>query len=240
MPELLIDMGNTRIKLALFDGGMRYLGALRHGQTGQGIVPRAVGRLWLSSVLPRERTLSALRAMGLDACARTEVCVAAFQEQYLPTCYAPEQLGVDRWLAALAGYRAASGACVVVDAGTATSIDLVDARGVHLGGYILPGQAASVRAVLEHTAIEQVGDAADCGDDPPRTTRDAIHCGVLGSQLALVRQVQARLGAGTRVVLGGGGAGQMMSMLGEDCMRVQQLVLSGLACLASEGVACVG
>lgn len=51
----------------------------------------------------------------------------------------PEKVGVDRLLAALAAYRQVKGACIVVDAGTAVTIDAVSADGVFQGGAIFPG-----------------------------------------------------------------------------------------------------
>ena len=50
-----------------------------------------------------------------------------------------QKLGVDRWLAMLAAYHAKPLACCVVDCGTAVTVDMLNDKGQHLGGYIVPG-----------------------------------------------------------------------------------------------------
>lgn len=77
----------------------------------------------------------------------------------------PENLGVDRWLALLAAYKDANGAqntkgpapVVVIDIGTAMTVDLVDNSGMHLGGWISPGFRLMNLALTEHTALVRSG-----------------------------------------------------------------------------------
>src|SRR5690606_12310751 len=72
----------------------------------------------------------------------------------------PEQLGADRWLAILAGFSRAKRASVIVDCGSAITLDLVSARGEHLGGYIAPGLTLMRRALLGNTEKIKIADAA--------------------------------------------------------------------------------
>ena len=63
----------------------------------------------------------------------------------------PSKLGIDRWLAVLAAWHQSRKACVVVDAGTALTIDVVDSDGQHLGGYIVPGIDMCLNALRKNT-----------------------------------------------------------------------------------------
>ncbi len=93
----------------------------------------------------------------------------------------PQQVGADRLATALAGYRHAQGACLVIDSGTATTLCYVDAAGVYHGGVILPGLALSAKALHRYTA--QLPDVwveptdSYCG----QTTQEAIQIGLYRS-----------------------------------------------------------
>ena len=63
----------------------------------------------------------------------------------------PERLGVDRWLALIAARERSKQPTVIVDAGSACTIDLLDSEGRHLGGYILPGLTAMGEALVRGT-----------------------------------------------------------------------------------------
>jgi len=94
---------------------------------------------------------------------------------------APEQVGVDRLLAALAAHcRASPHAAVVISAGTAITIDLVDAKGVFQGGVILPGPRLMAESLHASTAkLPQVeADTLPAVVAPGKNTEDAIRAGI--------------------------------------------------------------
>jgi len=65
----------------------------------------------------------------------------------------PEMLGVDRWLAGLAAWTQASGRpCLVIDAGSALTIDTINDKGVFLGGYIIPGLVMMQQSLINNAA----------------------------------------------------------------------------------------
>jgi len=105
----------------------------------------------------------------------------------------PSKLGVDRWMAMLAAFRRADGACVIVDCGTALTIDVVDAKGSHLGGYILPGlgmMRASLEAntnieLLERPAQQTTRQSLSLG----HSTDEAVCNGTLAAGVALIEHV---------------------------------------------------
>jgi type III pantothenate kinase len=231
MPELLVDMGNTRLKLGWLADGLEVLGAVEQARDIVGLLPGQPQRIWVSSVAEGYRTVSLLDELARLDGELVQVEVARFH-RHLPTRYDMRQLGVDRWLAALAGYARARGSCVVVDAGTATTIDLVDAEGTHVGGYILPGEGLTVQAIQDATAIDISGADVACTDALPRNTAQAIHCGSLSAQVALVERARISLGADCTLFVCGGNMQRLTPLLAGGYQPVRQLVLEGLAWLA--------
>ncbi|PTY38379.1 hypothetical protein BGP77_11740 [Saccharospirillum sp. MSK14-1] len=107
------------------------------------------------------------------------------RQQGLRLAYAqPQQLGVDRWLAMLAVLDRGR-PTVVVDAGTALTIDLIDADREHRGGYILPGLSLMRRALVDDTfALPPVTDPGGLN-----AGQNTVECIANGSVLALVGAV---------------------------------------------------
>ena len=149
----------------------------------------------------------------------------------------PWRLGVDRFVAAIGAHHLASGQPVcVVNIGTAMTIDLVDGRGRHLGGAIVPGPQLMVNSLLAKTQGIQRrarGGARDRGSLFARTTRSAIGQGALYAAAATIdRSVEeARLQLGTRplILLTGGGSAAVKPLVQNTCVSVPELVLHGLA-----------
>lgn len=153
----------------------------------------------------------------------------------------PAQLGADRWHAMLGGCALAAGnSFVVVNAGTATTVDCVraDAGGARfVGGCIAPG----VRLMLESLARGTAGLPRAEGDtaDFPDNTDAAIMTGVLDAQAGLVERVfrrfAAALGATPGLLLAGGHAEALRDRLPRETAGIieHNLVLRGLALRAS-------
>lgn len=168
----------------------------------------------------------------------------------------PAQLGIDRWLALCAAYSADPGvpACVV-DAGTATTLDVVTGDGIHRGGLILPGldlMEASLRrgtGDLDRLArqLAPASQVSGAGMDTGcfgRDTAEAIQLGALRATAGLVDACMAAVageasGGRARLVLTGGNAPRILSLLKFSAEHRPALVLEGLAldppCFASAG-----
>jgi type III pantothenate kinase len=155
---------------------------------------------------------------------------------------APERTGIDRLLAAVAAnrIRPPERAAIVVDAGTAITVDLLDARGAFCGGAILPGIAMAARALAEQTdALPRV--PADQLESPPaplgKSTIPAIESGLywgaVGAIRELVRRLSASLTAPPVVILTSGASPQVAEILAasEDwtVRHEPHLVLAGIA-----------
>jgi type III pantothenate kinase len=141
----------------------------------------------------------------------------------------PERLGSDRWAALIAAWSQVQGACLVLNCGTATTVDALSAQGEFLGGLILPGISLMQHSLATNTAqlIAEHGTLQDF----PRNTADAIHSGMLRATLGAIRYqfdlLQARFGA-VRCLLGGGAADVVQPHLDLPLERVDNLVLTGL------------
>lgn len=142
------------------------------------------------------------------------------------------RMGADRWLGMIAAYNRIQGACVVVDAGTALTIDVVSASGLHEGGYILPGRRMMTSSLEANTAIRLRhidSDSLDLGND----TDAAVLHGALASQVALVEWVLGRLSLDNRtprIILTGGDADALLAgMATPGAEIIPSLVLDGLA-----------
>ena len=153
------------------------------------------------------------------------------------------RVGVDRLLGALAAYHRARSACLVVDLGSAITIDAVSAEGVFLGGVIAPGFRMSARALAQGTAFLPEVDLVLPQKVLAGDTVSAIRSGILwgGVEMAagLLRRLKVELGDPAKVFLTGGDAGLVASRLPGIDEVVPHLTLHGLR-LAVEGYSTQG
>lgn len=146
------------------------------------------------------------------------------------------KLGMDRWLALVAGYELCKRACVVIDLGTAVTVDFVDADGIHLGGYIAPGSKLLRTALVRHTRLVRY-DEQPLGDlqlpKPGKSTGEAVEYGcdlmLSGFVREQLRIAQQLLGDSIVVILTGGDAARMAELLPGGCHVIGDLVFQGLA-----------
>ena len=148
----------------------------------------------------------------------------------------PVQLGNDRWAALLAARQLTRDACLVVMAGTATTVDGLDARGRFCGGLILPGLSLMRQALAGGTA--QLPLAVGAYQPWPDNTDDAITTGSLlataGAIAAQRAQLEARAemtgrGEGVACLLSGGAAEALRPHIAGPLMVIPELVLEGVA-----------
>ena len=148
----------------------------------------------------------------------------------------PTTVGHDRLLCAYAAYKRAQGACIIIDAGTAITVDFIDGTGVFHGGAIAPGVAAMLRSLPQAAPrLPQVEWARPELTDGPfgRDTREAMLVGVRAAAVGLAHHLVDRyaefFGAYPRVLATGGDA---QDLFGEDEI-IEQIVpdlqLVGLA-----------
>lgn len=227
---LCLDAGNTRLKYGLFDGrGWRGQGALNHdaldelvaGLPGQ---PTRIIACNVAGETVRLRIGELAASLDLPLAWLTSAAAACGVRNGYDT---PQQLGADRW-AALIGARALhAGACVVVMAGTATTIDAMDQTGLFRGGLILPGLALMRAALARNTA--DLPHATGHYRAQPTNTDDAIVSGAVHATLGAIERMRATLAGDALCLLSGGSAAELIPHFGLPHRRVDNLALEGLA-----------
>jgi type III pantothenate kinase len=141
----------------------------------------------------------------------------------------PAQLGVDRWCALIGARGITTSACLVVMAGTATTIDTLDASGRFCGGLILPGLDLMRRSLARDTAALPL--ASGVYRSLPCNTDDAIVSGCLEAQIGAIERVFTRISSATNAIclLSGGAATTLSPLLRIPHRHIDNLVLEGLA-----------
>jgi len=144
----------------------------------------------------------------------------------------PHEVGADRIVNGVAAFERLGGPVVVVDFGTATTIDVVDGTGAYVGGAIAPGVETSAEALFSKAARLSMVDLEAPSRVIGTNTRASVQAGLLLGEAAkvdgLVRRVWSELGAETPVIATGGLA-ERMGPLCETVGHVDpDLTLEGL------------
>ncbi|MGM0553108.1 MAG: type III pantothenate kinase [Pseudomonadota bacterium] len=249
----LVDIGSTRLKWQVRDahGALKAAGLSEDAEACAGALLAAGGScpgdgsLWLSRVgpeTPEAILCQALKRAGCDIAPR-HAASRAHGPHGLRSTYDPVQLGVDRYCALVGARARCDRALVIVDAGTAVSVDLLDATGVHRGGYLLPGRRlgwASLQQLLPDRVPEVVPPerSEDGPWRPGRNTRDALDAGwglgLAGAVERLLSEGRRELGQAAEVWLTGGDADWLAASLAVPVERMPGLVLDGLWELSRE------
>jgi type III pantothenate kinase len=140
----------------------------------------------------------------------------------------PEQLGPDRWASLIAARALEPGrACLVANAGTCTTIDVLSAAGEFTGGLILPGIDLMRFVLHEHTGRLPLQEGSFV--PAPRRTVDAIETGCRHAQAGAVERMFRAMEPGAVCLVSGGGGPALIERLDLPCRFVENLVLEGLA-----------
>jgi type III pantothenate kinase len=241
---LAIDAGNTRIKWGVYQHDECLgSGALEHGKVNslaELCVRYPIRQAVVSNVAGadvRHALEKLLKAMELDA-----LWVTATQHAcgVSNSYHVPQQLGSDRWASLIAAWQRDHRACVIVNAGTAITIDALSGEGIFMGGLILPGLHLMKSALEENTAqLEQVSGTLTLF---PQSTSDAMYNGaimaIIGAVVQMLETLQKFEGVPPLLLLSGGDALILRPLLADKVALtldiVDNLVLEGLVLLHRE------
>jgi type III pantothenate kinase len=251
---IAVDVGNARTKLGLFDGRR----ATRLPEPSRtlplvGLTPELEEiAAWLASEGRRPlhwwiASVNRPAASGLIewvAQHRPDDRITMLAADDLPLevhLDRPDMVGIDRLVDAVAvnGLRQPDHPAVIVDVGTAITVDLVSAEGAFLGGAILPGIELSARALHTFTDLLPLIDAEELSTPPPAlgtSTVPAMRSGLYWGAVGAIRQLIDELhkAAGSRaerpdVFLTGGAGASVAELLGANAQHVPNLTLAGIA-----------
>jgi type III pantothenate kinase len=244
--NLLVDIGNARIKWALQDGESWTSGSplVRQNKAFKDLARPA----WKELEIPERVVVSSVAGGDYDKSVHTwikrrwklapEFLHSTDAQCGVTNAYKePERLGNDRWACLLAAHAAYQAPAIIVDCGTAITVDALAADGRHLGGLIAPGMelmASSLAAkapgieILDHENhdIALLGSSTEVG----------VTGGVLYAAVSLVDRVfqdlRGELGRNARMLITGGDAERIAPLLTTTPVLEPGLVLKGLAVFA--------
>lgn len=240
--KLLLDQGNSRLKWALVGDRDKFVA---RGGIDQDAPLGEVADLLLD--LARDHTIETAAISAVSSSERRQALVEAVANSLginprtmeprascagLKSGYAdPSRLGVDRWLAMLGARALGGGAWLVVDAGTAMTVDAVSAGGLHLGGYIVPGYRMQISMLGSKTA--RIGNVVPAvGSGWGRETASAVANGVALELAALVDRALVELAGGgddtCRLIVTGGDAELLAPLLRTASEVDPDLVFRGM------------
>ncbi|MCK5889648.1 MAG: type III pantothenate kinase [Methylococcales bacterium] len=240
MTTILVDIGNTRIKLCTVshDGTFSQSQAIIHKNKDY---LKDIQHVW--SLLPSPSTIA------ISSVTATHILleiVALVKKNWLnikvviaksSSCFSkltnaypkPETLGVDRWLGLIALQHYYAGNSCIVDCGTAITIDCLNKNGQHLGGLISPGLGIMKQSLFKGTEglVFAQQDATDIG--LASSTESAIYTGILYAAAGLIEKALARLCVCDTLILTGGDAALLAKHLDLNLMIEPDFILKGLS-----------
>jgi type III pantothenate kinase len=239
--NLLLDLGNTRLKWAWHDGdALGARGALAHGE---GDWLAQLQRAWRGGVAPEHVWLAVVGPEPVAAAVESVLASiwpeAALHRVISPAAGAgvvnayaqPARLGVDRFLAMIGARGMLDTAVVVAGCGTALAIDLLDAEGRHHGGVIAPSPPRMREAVLHSTARVNAQPVTVPGE-LGRSTEAGLESGCWLAAAALIDRIvddaALQLGDLPQLLLHGGDAERIATLLRHRASLAPDLVLAGL------------
>ena len=246
MKALLMDVGNSRIKWGVLENGqIRRTGHISQERIrDKGLqvlttkIPRQVDEVFVSNVAGKTFATRLSGVVGMHCeCdvrfARTERSGWGVTNSYTQ----PRRLGVDRWVAMIGAWAEVQSECLVVDVGTAMTIDALDGEGSHLGGQIVAGVSTMANSLATSTSdIPQVKpapgrDSADLGMFARNTAaavREGAQNAVAGAIDRAIQTLQSNAYEPS-VILTGGDSSRILNALCETPLHRPHLVLQGLA-----------
>lgn len=149
-----------------------------------------------------------------------------------------DDLGSDRWCAMIGAYHEVDADIIVIDCGSAITIDVLKHSGQHLGGYILPGLKMMKQSLGFNTAkINVTGKQDNKTLSPGSSTAECVNAGIY---LAAVNSIEAVVNEQSKILkdlccfLTGGDAATIAQFLSVKCVLMPDLVLRGLAFIAED------
>jgi type III pantothenate kinase len=226
---LAIDAGNSQTTACLFDGD-RPGGMLRTPTEPDAAAEELIARMTAGAEV--DATVVATPGPALDRAYR-ELIPRLLGHQ--PLVLEADPVGPDRLAGCAAAHALTGGACIVVDLGTATTVDAVDAAGRFLGGAIAPGLELSARALAERAArlgeVPLQAPAGVIGTDTESAMRSGVVFGHAGLVDGLVERFRGRLGAAVPAIATGGWASTVVPHCASVSRIEPELTLVGLRLL---------
>jgi type III pantothenate kinase len=258
-PLVAVDIGNSRIKFGLFETApslapgadlpvpVRTLELepqlARFDEIGEWLAPAAgpAATAWWIGSVQRSVTVTLVDWLLGNDVRRTTLLTAA-DLPLVVRLPRPDMVGIDRLLAAVAAncLRTPDKPAILVDLGTAITVDLVSSAGEFLGGAILPGIGMSARALHEFTDLLPLLEMQALAEPPPAlgtntgdAMRSGIYWGAVGGVKQLIELLSESVEGAPEILLTGGAAPAVAGLLGPSASYAPHLTLAGIALAAA-------
>lgn len=239
---LAIDSGNSNIKWGLFADNMLLKSQCMPCQNVAQLESEFLRLPKLTSVIvshvgrkdTRDEIANALTARSRKICwLRASAVLCGVRNGYAEPC----QLGSDRWAALIAAWSLNHRSCLVINVGTALTVDLLSDSGEHLGGIIAPSAHLMIKSLSCETQLPYI--ESGMFDNFPSNTADAIYTGAVQMLLGTIDRMFGLLAnevnhTDMKCIISGGGAHVIIPYLKHPYEYVDYLVLHGLALIAQE------
>jgi type III pantothenate kinase len=244
---LAIDIGNTNIVLGLYEGKKlithwrlltvadrtadEYGVIISHLVSSKGFRCNQIRAIVASCVVPP--MVSITQELAAKFFELEPLMVGPGIKTGMPILYdSPKDVGADRIVNAIAAYDKYRDACIVVDFGTATTVDFISKRGEYVGGAIAPGLAISLEALFQRASklprIEVVKPTDVVGKNTVNSIQAGIFFGYVGLVDGIVQRIQKENGVHAKVVATGG----LAPLIATECSTISEvdefLTLEGL------------
>ena len=239
---LVIDIGNTRTKWALAgdDGRLSEFEVCMNANIAASNLSAASQKADRALIANVAGDALAQQIAQLLMPLEVSFISASAQAGGVTNGYAkPEKLGADRWAALVAAWHINKHPSLVVNVGTAVTIDALDSKGVFLGGCIMPGLRVMHESLSNNAAQLKVGEGIS--QNFPINTQDAIATGslnaVAGAIGIMLKRLEKQCGWLPKLILSGGDANKIADALKLNLKQViitENLVLQGLVLLAKD------
>ena len=238
--NLLVDIGNTRLKWILADHDQLIYNSRDFLVYQVDSLSQSLWPIWVNLPRPCRLVVASVAEETL------QIELITLAKQLWPTItivkpqvtgYAfgvinayqvPEKLGVDRWLALLAAQHFYPGISCIIDCGSAITVDVVTELGEHLGGLICPG-VQMMKKTLAHNISALNVETSQAELKFANNTGDALANGALYAAVGLIEAVIARLPNSTQIILTGGDARFLADVLRSGSVVDDNLVFKGLS-----------
>lgn len=252
---LVIDVGNTNTVIGVYDGDtLKYDWRIRTIRdttadefnvlanalfSDKGILRSTIRKIVISSVVPSSvPILNAFceKYLGLSPLWINPVSV----KKLMPILYHnPNEVGADRIVNAVAAYRKYKTSLIVIDFGTATTLDVISEKGEYIGGAIVPGVMISAEALFQRASRLPRVEIFKAPDTViGRDTIDSIKSGLIYGNAAMVdgmvERMSKEMNSNPRIIATGGIA-PLISGLSKTIEKVEpSLTLDGLRIISDE------
>ena len=252
MTFLAIDVGNTRLKWALYESAMLQAPVIAQGVEFLDHIERLAEEQWTGLPAPRQMLGCVVAGDSVKRRVQEQMdlvegwtveprwVVPASEEAGVRNGYDhPARLGADRWVAMIGARthvltQGPARPVLVVMVGTAVTVDAIDTEGRFLGGLILPGHGIMLRALETGTAGLHVptGEVREF----PTNTSDALTSGgtyaIAGAIERMYQHLLARCGMEPACIMAGGAGWKMMPSMTRSFELIESLIFDGLGAIA--------